>query len=265
MSATATQVSFADMIGELDWEDRPVPIDRLPAPIGPEPDGAFRRSVKAIGIMNPILLVDRGKGGYYVIDGYRRIRAAIDADLGEIPARVIPEGEFELGILTLIANEQRSENPIVEYWAVRALLAAGHSETEIAKLTSMSVPTIRKRMRLANLIPDFVAIFELGELSSSMADTIARLSAEDQSKLWDIWNTNSGRVTRDDVRAVREASRPVIAQTELPALPLTVEESASDALYEVRRLQEDIASGALDLVDVSQRLEAIEAALLGGA
>jgi ParB/RepB/Spo0J family partition protein len=264
----ATQKSFADLIGKLDLIDAEIRLsDIRTPPLGPEPDNAFVRSVCEIGILSPVLVeaipVNKG-GGYTMIDGYRRLRAAIECELETIPARIAPPGAYTVALLTLIANEQRSPNPVVEYYALYGLMENnGLSETEIARLTGMSVPTIRKRLGLGSLIPEFMAVFEMGELSAPMADKLAKLSTADQAKCLAVWNEHAGRLTAEDIRRVREADRKEAAP-ELPGMPDRPREyTAASLIYEVRRLRDDMAIGSLDLVEVDQRLAVVETIAAG--
>jgi ParB/RepB/Spo0J family partition protein len=261
------QTTFADLIGKLELIDAEIPIREIRTePLGPEPDKTFVRGVCEIGILSPILveaLPAKSGGGYTMIDGYRRLRAAMECELETIPARIAPTGAYTVSLLTLIANEQRSPNPVVEYYALVGLMEnKGLSETDIARLSGMSVPTIRKRLRLGELIPEFMAVFELGELSAPMAERVAKLNADDQRKCFTIWNDNAGRLTGEDVRRIREADRRA-AEPELPGMPEPEYETdyprgVDDLIRAVQGLRAGIDSGALDLVEVDQRLAAIE-------
>jgi ParB/RepB/Spo0J family partition protein len=276
MSETVVQQkTFADLIGKLDLIDAEIRIDEIRTPpLGPEPDKTFVQGVCEIGILSPILVEavpTKQGGGYTMIDGYRRLRAAQECELTTIPARIAQPGAYTVSLLTLIANEQRSANPVVEYYALLGLMEnKGLSETDIARLSGMSVPTIRKRLRLGDLIPEFMAVFELGEIGAPMAERLAKLDADDQRKCLAIWNEHAGRLTGEDIRRVREADRRE-ATPELPGMPepeaSTYECSADNLIRAVQLLRANLATGELDMVEVDQRLEKIEAlafALAGG-
>lgn len=265
MTATnETQLTFASMVGEVKWENRDVPVSELPSPVGKEPSESFIESVRVAGIMDPIPLAVNKNGRYELIGGNRRLRAAIEVGLETIPARVIPAGEMSLAILSLVSNEQRSSNPVVELWSINTLLADGAmSESELARASGMSVPTIRKRLSLRALAPEFMTVLELGELAPSMAERIAKLSPEDQNALLDRWNTNAGRLTTEDIRQVREASRPKIETAGLPGMPMPEPAWAArgfggiiEALEDARDYI-DTNAATIDAVEVMQFIDAI--------
>lgn len=259
------QTTFADLIGKLDLTYRPIAVaDIRTEPLGPEPDRSFVESVREIGLLVPIIVEEIPEahgGGYTMIDGYRRLRAVMECGQIEIPAAIAPPGSYSLALLTLLANAQRSPNPVAEFYALSGLIEAKTlSETEIARITGMSVQTIRKRMALSNLSREFMGIFEMGELGSAMAERLAKLTPEDQAKCWAVWNTNAGHLTGEDIRRVREADRAQVDTIELPGMPEAApgEFTPGRLYYEVCLLRADLAVGALDLVEVDQRLAMIE-------
>ena len=265
---TAVQTSFADLVGKIPWQDGDIEIDRIVTPpLGPEPDAAFVRSVRELGVMSPIHVaeVKNGRGeSFIVIDGFRRLRAALECEFDTIPARIAPAGSYTVQLLTLIFNEQRSPNPVVEYLALRGLMEGSPelSETDIARLSGMSVQTIRKRLKLADLRPEFMTVFELGELAPGMADKLAKMAAGDQAIAWERWNANAGKLTGEDLRAIREAARGAVETPELPGMPEAPPPDTVEAamLRNIRRLREELLSGTLDIVSIDQQLAAIEAA-----
>lgn len=217
----ARQVSLSQAVGEIDWENRLVPLTQLPQTFGPLPTKRMIGSVRDIGILTPILLRDNRADGsdacYEVLDGMRRISAAREAGLTEIPARVAVGPHSGNAILTLIANEQRSTNPVSEYRSITQLIADQFSETEIARLTAMPVQTIRKRMRIRQLTSSWFALFENGDLPTALAEELAKLPEGEQRETYQRW-CDGERLTHALLQDVRSVRREAAVMDLLPGL-----------------------------------------------
>ncbi len=72
----------------------------------------FRKSVMELGVINPVL-VRKSSGKYTVIDGRKRLKAALDIGLGKIPALVYRCGDKTADELALSSNCQRFEESFV--------------------------------------------------------------------------------------------------------------------------------------------------------
>ena len=109
---------------------REIPIDEIgPNPYQPRTrfdDEAIRElatSIKATGLLQPVLVRNAAAGGYELVAGERRLRAARLAGLARIPAVLRQVGEREMMELSLVENIQRENlNPIEEAKAYRALI-----------------------------------------------------------------------------------------------------------------------------------------------
>lgn len=226
MPSTATkepeerQVSLLEAVGELTWENHIVPLNRLPQPIGPPPSRSMILSAGELGILEPVILgAPVGPDDFYeVLDGMRRIWAAREAGLTEIPARIAVGPTKGNAILTLITNEQRSTNPISEYRSITKLADTQFSETEIARLTGMPVQTIRKRMRIRQLVPEFFAMFEIGDLPTALAEELAKLPPSEQNEALHRINHEGEKLTHGLLQDVRSVRREAAVMELLPGL-----------------------------------------------
>lgn len=97
-------------------------------------------TIRQRGCLQPIRVRQTETGGYVVIAGERRYRAAVLADLTEIPAAIVPagaggEGErVELLVDAMIENELRSElNPLQRAQGYQAMLDRGLSVRGVAE------------------------------------------------------------------------------------------------------------------------------------
>lgn len=107
-------------------------------------------SVKANGVLSPILVAPAKDGSYVLIAGERRLRAAKAAKLPTIPAVVRAAANGDSDSLALIENLVRVDlNPVEEAKGYERLLGNKHTVKQIAKV--LTVPEQRVKDRLAIL------------------------------------------------------------------------------------------------------------------
>jgi ParB family chromosome partitioning protein len=140
-----------------------IPGTEVPiAAVYPNPDNPRKRfdeaemekliaSVKQLGVLAPILCVPDGDR-YRIVDGERRYRAALAAELERVPLIVrdlTPEAEFEA---MLTANIQRADlDPIEEAQAFAAATARGWKQEALAAKLGISQAQVANRLRLLKL------------------------------------------------------------------------------------------------------------------
>ncbi|MFH1856207.1 MAG: ParB/RepB/Spo0J family partition protein [Candidatus Omnitrophota bacterium] len=114
-------------------------------------------SVRQRGVIQPVLVRVKGNGGYELIAGERRLRAAKAVGLEEIPAIIKNVTDAELLEISLIENVQRENlNPMEQAIAYNRLAEEFNlSHEEIATAMGKDRSTITNILRLLNL-PDFV-------------------------------------------------------------------------------------------------------------
>ncbi|HMO51087.1 MAG TPA: ParB N-terminal domain-containing protein [Kiritimatiellia bacterium] len=96
-----------------------IPLAEIPlAPDVRKPDAALIQSVKAVGVLQPIL-VARSDSGYAVLAGARRLIAAREAGLADIPAIIIPPDRAGPLDVFLDENLTRAELTETERIALR--------------------------------------------------------------------------------------------------------------------------------------------------
>jgi ParB family chromosome partitioning protein len=147
----------------------------------PEALAALAESIRRHGILQPVVVRRRDGGGYELIAGERRVRAAALAGLGEIPVVIRDAEPPERLELALIENLQREElTPLEEAEAYRQLLEVyGLTQEDIAQRVGKSRPAIANALRLLTL-PDIVkAQLEGGELSAGHARAVLSVEGAD--------------------------------------------------------------------------------------
>ena len=118
-------------------------------------DGALAELADSIGkrgVIQPIIVRPHG-GGFQIVAGERRWRAAQRAQLHRIPAIVRDFDEAETLEIALVENIQREDlNPIEEAEAYRKLIADfNHSQEALGRLVGKSRSHIANLMRLLDL------------------------------------------------------------------------------------------------------------------
>lgn len=110
-------------------------------------------SIKKHGILQPLVVVKTSEGKYELVAGERRLRAARNLGLGEVPVIVRQAGEIEKLELSLIENIQRQDlNPLEEANAYKKLNEEfSLTQEEIAKRVGKKRSTIANVLRLLQL------------------------------------------------------------------------------------------------------------------
>jgi len=133
-------------------------------------------SIAEHGVLQPIL-VSEVPGGYQLIAGERRLRAAQMAGLERIPALVRSADESAQLAWALIENLQRSDlNPLEEAAAYRRLIdefSLGHDE--VASRVGKSRSAVANTLRLLDLAPEVKDALLRGAITEGHARAIAGL------------------------------------------------------------------------------------------
>ncbi len=116
----------------------------------------LRDSIKEFGILQPLLLKREADGGFLVIAGERRLRAAVMAGLNKVPAIVKNANEEEVALMALVENIQRENlGYIEEAKAYQQLMSKyGINQLELAEKLGKNQSTISNKIRILNLPED---------------------------------------------------------------------------------------------------------------
>jgi ParB family chromosome partitioning protein len=138
-------------------------------------------SMQASGLLQPVLVRPRD-GGYELIAGERRWRAAERLGWPKIPAVVKEVDDRTLLTLALIENLQRDDlSPIDEAAGYRRLGEEFHlGQTEIARAVGRDRSTVANLLRLLQLPPDVQALVHEKRLSAGHARALLGLSNADR-------------------------------------------------------------------------------------
>jgi ParB family chromosome partitioning protein len=138
-------------------------------------------SIARHGVLQPLLVSDDGAGGYVVIAGERRWRAATSAGLKAVPAviRERLEARDELA-LALVENIQRRDlSPLEEARAFEHLRSEhGLSQADIAAAVGRNRSTVANALRLLRLPEEIQALVESGRLSAGHGRALLAIEGE---------------------------------------------------------------------------------------
>jgi ParB family chromosome partitioning protein len=137
-------------------------------------------SVRAQGVIQPVVVRSRAAGGFELIAGERRWRAAREAGLATVPAIVRDADDRDSLLLALVENVAREDlSPVDEARACALLIDEfGLSLGDVSERVGRSKPAVSNRMRLLDLSDDVLAMVERGELSEGHARAV--LAVPDQ-------------------------------------------------------------------------------------
>ena len=230
-------------------------------------------SVRVQGLVQPVVVRPAPEGGYELIAGERRWRAARVAGLATVPALVRETDDRESLLLALVENVAREDlSPVDEARAYGALMDEfGLSLGEVAEHVGRSKPTVSNRLRLLELPDDVLALVERGQLSEGHARAVLAVpDNEDRRRL-------ARRIVRGgmSVRAAERAARWAGAKTK-PRRSQPVDPALAERVRaSLRRLtgaEAKVAAGRIELyfadeVELAEIAEALERGSLqsGGA
>ncbi len=131
-----------------------IPIDLIvPNPYNPravtKPDPALVASVRAHGIIEPLVVRPLGDGRYEIVAGERRYRAALEAGLTEVPVVVREADDQEAFALAMAENTVRRDLDPLEVLegVLEGLRRRGFSPEEAEELVRGATNTLRNRKK----------------------------------------------------------------------------------------------------------------------
>ncbi|PCJ32240.1 MAG: chromosome partitioning protein ParB [Gammaproteobacteria bacterium] len=167
-------------------------------------------SIKAQGIVQPIVVRPIGGGRYEIIAGERRWRASKIAGLTELPALIRDVTDREAIAMALIENIQRENlNPMEEanaLFRLREEFSMTHQEA--AEAVGRSRASVSNLLRLRNLNDDVKRLVENGDLEMGHARALLALEGEAQSEAADNI-VEKGLSVRETEQLIRRLIKPV--------------------------------------------------------
>lgn len=231
-------------------------------------------SVRAQGVVQPVIVRPDGEGGYELVAGERRWRAARSAGLATIPAIVRDVEDRESLLLALVENVAREDlSPVEEARAYAVLIDEfGLSLAELAERVGRSKPAVSNRLRLLELPDEVLELVEAGALSEGHARAILAVPEHDERRRLARRIARGGLSVRAAEQAARAAGARRRVSSRRPAVDPALLEQARSALARLTGSAVRAAPGRLEVLfadetELAEVAEALAAALAraGGA
>ncbi len=195
-------------------------------------------SIRSQGIIQPLVVRARAGGGFQLIAGERRWRAAQRAGLHQVPAIVRDVAEAQVFEMALVENLQREDlNPIEEAEGYQHLVAEfGYTQESLAARVGKERSTVANSLRLLKLPQVVRGMVVDGRLS--MGHARALLGLEDEAVIERLARQTASRSL--SVRQVEAMVRREREGAPPPAPPAPTESPAARDL--VQRLQRALSA-----------------------
>ncbi len=227
---------------------------------------ALAMSIKRHGLIQPILVRPR-EGGYELVAGERRWRAAQIAGLTEIPAIVRTCSDDELLALALIENLQREDlNPLEEAQAYKVLIERFNLTQEaIAERVGKSRASIANTLRLLSLPEPIKKALRDEQITEGHARAV--LGAPDEGVMMEVFQQimKLGLSVRQTERLIqRLAKKPRKRERNIDPNLLALQQVLEERLRMPVRIKKGRKGGVLELRFFSdEELELVVKRLIG--
>lgn len=146
----------------------------------------LRASLKANGLLQPIVVRPSAAGSYELIAGERRLRAATDLGWTDIPVIVRDIDDRTLLTLALVENLQRADlNAVEEAEGYQRLIVEfGLTQQQVADIIGKDRTTVANTLRVLQLPPTVRRMVEQGDLSLGHARAL--LAFEDERAIGEV-------------------------------------------------------------------------------
>ena len=170
----------------------------------PESLADLADSIREHGIIQPLLVRPLETGGYQLVAGERRWRAARMIGLTEVPVVIKEMTETEVMELALIENLQRQDlNPLEEAAGYRELMTTyGLTQDQVAKRVGKSRSAVANCLRLLTVPEEIQPFLRSGQLSAGHVKALAGMSDREEM-------VRIAKSAADKGLSVREVERQV--------------------------------------------------------
>lgn len=182
-------------------------------------------SIRVHGVLSPLLARPKGES-YELVSGHRRRLAAQKLGLPTVPVLVREMTDDEAVILMVDSNLQRenllpSEKAFAYKMKLEAMNRQGRrtdltSTTVVPKLRSNEVigkesgesrETVRRYIRLTNLVPPLLQMVDDGRIAFSPAVELSYLTRDEQAELWDLIGREDATPSLSQALRMKQLSR----------------------------------------------------------
>ncbi|HEX3057348.1 MAG TPA: ParB/RepB/Spo0J family partition protein [Gaiellaceae bacterium] len=232
-----------------------------------EAGSGLAESIRAQGVIQPLLVRPRTAGGYEIVAGERRWRAAREAGRQTVPAVVRETDDRDTLLLGLVENVAREQLTPVEEARAYAVLIDEFSLSlgEVAERVGRSKPSVSNRIRLLDLPDDVLGMVERGQLTEGHARAVLAVPDHEGRRRLAREIVQKGlsvRVAEQRAKWAGAKQKPRVRATPVdPALAARVR----DALERITGFHAKVTSGRVEIVFADEHeLEEIAEALERG-
>ena len=261
---------FEVLMGGSSPELAHVPIEQIhPNPRQPrkrfehEATAGLADSLRAQGVIQPVVLRPRPEGGYELIAGERRWRAAREAGLPTVPAVIREADDRETLLLGLVENVARENlSPVEEARGYAVLMDEFDlSLGDVSERVGRSKPAISNKLRLLDLPDDLLAMVERGELTEGHARAVLAVPDQVGRRKLARKIVSQGMSVRAAERAARWSGARTKPRTKTPVDP-ALAARVKQGLQRLTGLEARVAPGKIELAyDDEHDLEELAEAL----
>ena len=214
----------------------------------PEATTGLASSIKQQGLLQPVVVRPRAAGGYELIAGERRWRAAREAGIEALPALVREADDRDTLLLALVENVAREQlSPVEEARAYASLVDEFElSLGDVAERVGRSKSSVSNRLRLLELPEEVLWMVARGELTDGHARAVLSLPDHDARRKLAKKIVRDGMSVRAAEKAAQDggaARRPRAAAQVDPALA----ERARGAAERLTGLPTRVSAGKLEI------------------
>jgi ParB family transcriptional regulator, chromosome partitioning protein len=196
----------------------------------PEATAGLAGSIRAQGVLQPVVVRPRPSGGYELIAGERRWRAAREAGVATVPAIVREADDRDSVLLALVENVAREQLSAVEEARAYAVLIDEFDLPlgDVAERVGRSKPSVSNRLRLLELPEEVLWMLARGELTEGHARAVLAVPEHDERRRLAKRIAERGLSVREAERAARSAgARTRARRRPQPVDPALAERAAA--------------------------------------
>lgn len=187
------------------------------------------QSIRAQGVISPIVVRPTGGANYEIIAGERRFRAALLAGLKKVPVIIRDVGDKQALAMALIENIQREDlNPLEEAHGIRRLIEEfGYTHEGAADAIGRSRSATSNLLRLLELTEEVKGMLSTGALDMGHARALLALKGAEQ-----ILAAKTVLQRSLSVRQTEELVKRMLAEKPIPKKKIVIKTRDDERLEE---------------------------------
>jgi ParB-like chromosome segregation protein Spo0J len=171
----------------------------------PLEDNALISSIKKVGIIQPVMLLDTTP--YIVVTGFKRVSAAMQAGFTKIPSVIVDVSEKDALLYTIHDNIKRGLNLVEKAHGIERMLHSGFTVDEIFEtMTLLSLDPHEKILErltaVANMEDSFKAFITARGIAMKQVEVLMHFNTEERTYIIDI--LTAIRTTESFIREILE-------------------------------------------------------------